>query len=193
MPCGRVPCGKKRRSAVLRGVSNNQLKASRTPDYSGENEEMMLLIYQGPGDKVRLRGRVTDEFYRFKNGQPHYVRTPDALLFLQLTRKGKPDFIKVEQPQEVKAPNSSRIIENQPIPTIEKPDFPQMPDVPETIVIEDIGKLTIAQIKKALLDVGDQTLLSWLEDEREGKNRIGAKEVIENELNLRAEKALISA
>jgi len=190
MGCGKIPCGKKRSSRVLRGVSDNQLKASRSPDYSGENEEMMLLIYQGPGDKVRLRGRITDEFYRFKSGMPKYVRTPDALMFLQLTRKGKPDFIKVERPTEAVSSDSKKIIENRPMPTIEKPDYPQMPDVPETVVVEEVGKLTISQIKSAMLDVDARTLLSWLEDERAGKNRIGAKEAIENELNLRAEKAI---
>ena len=135
-----------------------------------------ILAYQGPGDgKINIRGPITGQVYLFHRNEPKYVMAEDAEAFLGRTRKGKPDFVIVQQKEEARPVRVSMQIEGAP----QKPEFPEMPG-PDP---RDVGGMTIVQLTEAVVDAGPDLLLQWLEEERAGKNRKGALRVLEAALD----------
>jgi len=65
------------------------------------------------------------------------------------------------------------------------PDFPEMPG-PDPRKTDD---MTIAQISSAAVDAEDAVLLQWLQEERAGKNRVGAIRILEEKLTELSERA----
>ena len=173
MPCGGCP-GKAK--ASINPSSNPALGAKMQAALEGP---MTLLAYQGPGEgKVTIRGPITNTVYVFHRNEPKYVISSDAEVLLGRSRKGKPDFLTVQ-----KAPERQRIrvpveITGPPV----MPDFPEMPG-PDPRKTDD---MTIAQISSAAVDAEDAVLLQWLQEERAGKNRVGAIRILEEKLTERA-------
>jgi glycosyltransferase involved in cell wall biosynthesis len=176
MPCGGCP-GK--RKIAFKRVSYQSMQHDQTGNY----EELMMLIYNGPGDKVSLRGRITEQIYHFRKGEPKYVKTEDAKIFLTYTRKGNPDFV-ISQPV---APVAKQVESIKSEHEVMKPEFPEMPDVPEAVpevvieVIQDVSEIKVKDLAAAAVDASNTILLQWAETEK----RATAIKIIAKEMQSR--------
>ncbi|KKL75944.1 hypothetical protein LCGC14_2049840, partial [marine sediment metagenome] len=170
MPCSKCPGGRK---AAL------QQKGNPAPQMSnGSPDEMILLEYQGTRmGKVLIRGPVTNTYYTFQKGQQKFVMRSDADILLSRTKKGISDFaIVAHEPKPQAAPAFTRP------PVLEKavdPIFPSMP-------VASVEDMTVSVLEGSIGEADDRTIIEWLRQEREGKQRKGALKILEAEMNGRA-------
>ena len=146
-------------------------------------DEMVMLEYQGiRSDKVNIRGQVTGRYYKFSRGDQKYVFRSDSEHMLSIKRKGVPDFVTVAQPTELPAARPQTFIQAKVVEAQKPPEFPKMFEEPIVDAMPD----TVKDLKAALPDADDKTILEWLNQERKGKQRKTAIKLLEGEMNKRA-------
>ena len=145
--------------------------------------EMVMLEYQGlRSGKVNIRGQVTGRYYKFSRGDQKYVFRSDAEHMLGVKRKGIPDFVMVAQPKELPTAKAQTFIQAKIVEAQKPPEFPKMFEEPIISELPD----TVKDLKAALPDADDKTILEWLNQERKGKQRVTAIKLLEGEMNRRA-------
>jgi glycosyltransferase involved in cell wall biosynthesis len=166
-----------KRSVSLRPPSLDTRSVQLGDDPTG----MIMLEYVGiRKGKVHARGQVTGTYYKFRHGDQKYVFVSDAEHFLAISKKGKPDYVRVAEQSELPAAAPQTFVQSEVVEATAPPELPKM-EIPD----EMPG--TVKALKGALEKASDASVLEWLRQERAGKKRKSAIKMLENEMNRRAE------